>query len=62
MTATEADKAGLAKTELRHRLTQQRKSGAGRQLGPPQESVDLPTQIGRRENSQTRKRIPDMVF
>ena len=48
MMATEAGKASLAKTEVRHGITQQRISGAGRQLCPPQESVDLSTQSGRK--------------
>jgi len=48
MMAAEDGKAGLAKTEVRHWETQQRVSGAGRQLCPSQESVDLSTQSGRR--------------
>lgn len=41
--AADAGKAGLAKTKVRHRISQPRISGAGKQFCPPQKSVDLST-------------------
>lgn len=63
MMATEAgSKAGLAKTKVRHRTTQERISGAGRKFRPPWESIDLSTKSGRRGDWKTKKRILEVVF